>query len=482
MASVNQTRKDVLNGWKEIAAYLGRDPRTVERWEKQRSLPVRRLPGSGRATVYALMPELDEWLASSPVRDPGLNPGSVSPTIADSAPVLGNPTLNVPGHRSHPWLRWAAPVTVLLLLCWVGLAAAGWPRRPLPVTPTALLRTPARLHKMVPSSPVVGVEELYLRGCYQSELRTGESLGRAQEAFTAAIRQDPKYAPAYAGLANSYLLLREYSMLPDAQAYPLALEAARKAIAIDPDLAQAHTAMGFVDFFWRWDATAADEQFRRALELDPDLPLTHHWYGSVLLHEGRFREAAAELDVAQRLDPSSGAILTTRALALGLSGRRSEAAEMLQEALNSDRTGRYRNPVTMHSVLGLLSLLPHRDIPRYLAETTLAAELRQDTQKAAAMQMAARIYRAHGEQAMWTALLGEEQRRQREGGATFAMARYKAELGAKEQAMNDLDSLYSRHSPDLTGISVDPLLSGLHREPRFVQLRAAMGLPGAGED
>ena len=62
---MNQVRKDILNGWKEIGGYVGRDVRTVERWEKLRGLPVRRVPGAGRATVYALISELDEWLANS---------------------------------------------------------------------------------------------------------------------------------------------------------------------------------------------------------------------------------------------------------------------------------------------------------------------------------------------------------------------------------------------------------------------------------
>ncbi len=494
---MNQTRKDVLNGWKEIASYLGRDPRTVERWEKQRSLPVRRLPGSGRATVYALVPELDRWMASSPLRDPALHAGEllavgegvfppdavIAPSAASPERTEAEPTTAVRVERRRwPWLRWTTPLTVLLLICWAGFRAAGWKRSVTQPPPSSVATTSGRLRKLVPSSPVFGVEELYLRGCYQAELRTPESLRRAQDAFTAALGKDPRYAPAYAGLANTYLLLREYAMLPDGEAYPLALDAAAKAMALDPDLAQAHAAVGFVEFFWRWDGVAADRQFRRALELDPDLPLAHHWYGSVLTHEGRYREGVAELGVAQRLDPSSGAILTTRALALGLSGKRSEAAEMLQEAVSADRTGQYRNPATMHTVLGILSLISPRDTPRYLAETTLASELRQDSETAATMQMAAVVYRAHGEQAMWRALLEDEQKRHKSGAVTYSMARYKAELGAKEQALNDLANLYSRHDPALIGISVDPLLRGLHHEPRFLQLRAAMGLPGVEED
>lgn len=496
---MHQTRKDVLNGWKEIAGYLGRDPRTVERWEKTRSLPVRRLPGSGRATVYALVAELDQWLASPAVPETsaafplseavktsagfeGVGSGAQTPegfpstaSEASGGEVALAPAGSVfPGGR-WPWLRGAVALILLLLICWVGVTAAGWRSRPA-ASPASV---PALAHgrRLVPSSPVLGVEELYLRGCYQAELRTPESLRRAQEAYTAAVAKDPRYAPAFAGLANTYLLSREYSMVPDAEAYTEASKYADKALALDPDLPQAHAAKGFVDFFWRWDGASAEKQFRRALEVDPDSALAHHWYGSVLTHEGKFREGAAELTLAQQLDPTSSAILTTRALALALSGKRAEAVDMLQDAVTSNKAGGYRNPATMHLVLGVLSLIPPRDVPRYLAEATLAAELRQDAETASVMQRAETIYRRQGETATWRALLDEEQKRQPAGQATYAKARYEAELGASGQALNDLTELYSRHDPSLIGISIDPSFATLRREPRFLRLRAAMGLP-----
>ena len=311
------------------------------------------------------------------------------------------------------------------------------------------------------------------------ELRTPESLRRAEEAFSEAARRDGAYAPAYAGLASTYLLLREYSMLPDAEAYPRALAASGKALSLDPDLPQAHAAMGFADFFWRWDAPGAESQFRTALKLNPQLTMAHHWYGSVLMHEGRFREGLNELSVAQRLDPSSAAILTTRAFALGLTGRRDQAVGMLEEALSSEQ---YQNAATMHAVMATLSLMAPRNIPRYLAETTLAAELRRDEAGVRSAQLATRVYRAQGEAGMWRALLHDERQRHPAGGCTYQMARYEAELGARDQAMNDLAELFARHESVLIGMAVDPLLVNLHGEPRYAQLRAAMGLPRAEED
>ena len=490
---MNQTRKDVLNGWKEIAAYLGRDPRTVERWEKQRSLPVRRLPGSGRATVYALISELDGWLASSPVREVVENQPPSTPE-GSKAPLVGTAQIQdgaggagegagetaVGGRMSSPWTRWSVLLVAGILLCWAAFAALGLRRgRMRAELQPERSAVAAERETVVPSSPIFGVEELYLRGCYQMELRTPESLRRAEEAFSEASRKDETYAPAYAGLASTYLLLREYSMLPDAEAYPRALASSGKALSLDPDLPQAHAAMGFADFFWRWDSPGAERQFRTALKLNPQLTLAHHWYGSVLMHEGRFREGLSELSIAQRLDPGSAAILTTRAFALGLTGRRDQAVDMLQEALSSEQ---YQNAATTHAVMATLSLMAPRNMPRYLAETTLAAELRRDEAGVKDAQVATRVYRAQGEAAMWRALLHDEQQHHPTGGPTYQMARYEAELGAREEAMNDLAALFARHESVLIGMAVDPLLVNLHGEPRYAQLRAAMGLPTVAEN
>ena len=481
---MSQVRKDVLNGWKEIAAYLGRDPRTVERWEKSRSLPVRRLPGSGRATVYALVSELDAWLAT-PIRDPERQ-GPLALDAGEAPEDLGlpeaepkdnlRPTIEPDTKRRHIFplaLRWAiAAVLLVLILCGSVIRLLGTHRRGNAAAAQAVhVLTP------VPHSQVAGVEELYLRGCYQMELRTPESLHHAQDAFSGAFKRDPHYAPALAGLASTYILTREYSTVPDAEAYRQATDAATQAIALDPDVPQAHAVLGFVDFFWVWDAAAAEKQFQTALRLEPGLSLAHHWRGSMLTHEGRFRDGLQELNEAQRLEPGSAAVLTTRALALGLSGQRDESSELLNEAISTENTGAYRNPATMHHVMGMLSLITPRDVPRFLAEEMLAAELRQDTEAVEALHGASAVYIAKGERAMWQQLLADEQRRHRGSGPTYATARYQAELGSSDEALNELAVLFSRHDPALIGISVDPLLQSLHADPRFGRLRVAMGLP-----
>lgn len=493
---MNQVRKDVLNGWKEIAAYLGRDPRTVERWEKQRSLPVRRLPGSGRATVYALVSELDAWLdnpkaeakpdVAKPVGAPALvtdtpNRGvgqvaeSFEPAGATSAEMEhgGEPAAVNRGTR---WLRWSVATGLLVLMGWLWGSEAFWKNRFSSANlPAKAVADPG---SVVPSSPVPGVEDLYLRGAYQTELRTPDSLRRAQEAFGAALARDPYYAPAYAGMASTFVLLREYSVLPDATAYTRAVEAANKAVALDPTLPQAHAVLGYVDFFWKWDPGAAEREFQVALRLNPALSLSHHWYGSMLTHEARFQDGLRELNLAQKLEPSSPAILSLRAYALGLSGRRDEAVALLNDAVSAESQGLNRNPATMHSVLGNLNLLPPANVPRYLSEEMLVAQLREDAESLRTLHLGMEVYRAKGETAMWQALL-EDERKTHGREPTFAKARYEAKLGDTAEALNDLDALCRQHDVALIGLSIDPLLAGLHRDPRFQHLRAEVGLPQA---
>ena len=126
--------------------------------------------------------------------------------------------------------------------------------------------------------------------------------------------RDPHYAEAYAGLANCYNLLREYSLMPPNEAYPRAEAAANRAIALDDSLSDAHSALGFVDLYWSWDVAGAQREFVRALTLYPNSVNAHYWYGTYLLHLGRFSESLEEIEKAQKLDPHSTSILAGKGL------------------------------------------------------------------------------------------------------------------------------------------------------------------------
>ena len=515
---MGRVRKDILNGWKEIGAYVCRDIRTVERWEKYRGMPVRRVPGAGRATVYAVISEVDEWLASAKMdesdetssassaaasenrSDPNeknvtllddegaraaamrafekaakVHDGSEQQVVSDPKPT--DPEGLIAKVFKHHFLT-SVGIAVIIAL----VVTAVWPlivqaRRKTPVnTLSPVDRTGGNSGsaRVVPyRSRVPGVDDLYLRGIYFYERRTPESLNQSLQNLTDAVAKDPSYAPAYAGLANTYSLMREYSGMSDTEAYPKAKAAAERAIALDPNLPQAHASMGFIDFFWSWNSPAAEKEFQTALALDPSSVLAHHWYGSMLAHQGRFAEALQQLDVAQRLEPTSAAIVSLRALALGFSGHRDEGVAMLEEMVTQTPSA-----TSTHNVLAALSLIEPRKMPLYLEETRKVAELRHDEQWLQLNKVADRAYRSNGEMAMWQSMLDFDKQTHPTGANDlYQIAEAEAVLGHTDLALARLDKLVEMHNPIAMGLHNDPTLRSLHRDPRFAQLETKMGCP-----
>lgn len=475
-------KKDILQGWKDIAAYVARDVRTVKRWEKQRGLPVRRMPGAGRANVYALIPDLDSWLSSTGPIDPEAENQSDIPDTdepetdahavseAPAAPPVPE-AVAAPVKPYHRWIYAAAAVLCVGAITAVALVRAHRHDQPAvdlpPFNPTQTVRT------VKYSSKVPGVDALYLRGIYFYEQRTPDTLDRALKCFQQAIDQDPGYAPAYAGMAQTYNLLREYSMMPEAEAYAKAKVAAQRAIALDPDLSEAHASLGFVEFFWDWNPSGAEQEFHTAIALDPNSALAHHWYGSMLTHEGRYSESLAQLDLAQRLQPTSTSILSDRAFALGLSGHRNEAADILQEVENDDPSS-----PSPHRILGSISLVEPRDIPRYLDEIRRFATLRHNTAQLRLLDEEDRAFRAGGAPAMWrTQLANEERLHPSPNDRTYGMASAEAAMGDKDACLRDLAQLAKRHDSTIIGIMIDPTMTAVREDPRFGPIAASVGLP-----
>lgn len=315
------------------------------------------------------------------------------------------------------------------------------------------------------------VRNLYLHGTYLLEQRTPETLVQAKTDFEHAIAKDATFAPAYTGLAETYDLLREYSTLPSEQAYPRARQAAERAIALDPNLADAHAALGYEEFFWEWDEPRAAAEFKRAIALDPNSATAAHWYGAMLLHQARFNEAIEQLDRAQTLEPASASVLATRAYAIGLSGRRDDAVNLLQDILT-----RVPNAAPLHFILAQLCLQQPRDIPRYLDQMRRYADLRHSTGDLKLIEAGESAFQHHGEAAMWRAMLETEQRLHPHD-RTYRMAALEAALGMNDAAISDLQLLKDHHNDFLIGVRIDSLLTPLHPDPRFRALERQVGLP-----
>jgi Tfp pilus assembly protein PilF len=445
--------RKILQGWKEIADYVDRDERTVKRWEKQRNFPVRRMPGNGRANVYILVADLDNWLSKS---DSAADPQSPEPT----APTVMEPAAPPVRHV----LSWTAPAAfILLLLCAVGAAIALHAH-------TKPIHAAANLSAHY-GSRVPGVDDLYLSGVYFYEQRRPNSLLQAEQFLQHAIDKDPTYAPAWSALAITHNLLREYGTMPSAEAYAKARVEAQKAIALDPNLSEPHASLAYIEFFWDWNAPAAEHEFRTAIALNPNSALAHHWYGSMLSHEARYTEALEQLDIAQRLAPNSTAILNTRAIAEGFSGHRDEADELLQEVTEQDP-----NFTEAHHRLSVLSLLQPSDIPRFLGEDRRWAGLTHNNAALKLNTAMDRDYKAHGETAMWQAVLQQEKAADPKE-PTIDVAHAEASLGNFDAAFDELDRLVKRHEIELIGINITPEFVPLHHDPRYARLLTEIGLP-----
>ncbi len=191
--------------------------------------------------------------------------------------------------------------------------------------------------------------ESYLKGRFFWNKRTGEGLRKAIDYFDQAIKSDPNYAPAYAGLADSYALAGDwkYGVMAPKEAYPRAEEAAKKAMALDSTLGEAHISFAFCLEGFDWDFESADREFTRGIALSPGYATGHEWYGWHLAALGRNGEAIAEVKKAENLDPLSliiGADLAEELL----------VARHYDEAIKQSRKTLYLDPffANGHYVLG----------------------------------------------------------------------------------------------------------------------------------
>jgi tetratricopeptide (TPR) repeat protein len=305
------------DGWKDIASYLGKAERTVKRWESDRGLPVHRVPGGARSSVYARPTELEEWLVSSQDSIIGSEEMATnSDSITDEVSCWTEAREGPPAALSEKkrWLTGAALLLVVVALLGAVLRySRGAARRPQAHETASAVKL---------SLPTAQVRELYLKGRYEWSQRTPDSLNRALEDFTQAIAKDPKYAEAYAALADTYDLLPQYTTMPERDAYARAIVAARKALALDDSLAEAHRALAFAEMYGEWDFADSEKEFRRAIELNPNDPMARMWYANAFAVPGRFAESLEQMNKAQELDPSSHSILADKGWMLFNSGKR----------------------------------------------------------------------------------------------------------------------------------------------------------------
>ncbi len=454
-----------LDSWKSIGAFFDRDERTVRRWEVERGMPVHRVPGAGRSSVYAYASELAEWLKTADLQSPD-GQSEARPPSPSEVPIPTSPGQTIsPGQpvarHKYSFLFLGAACLFVLAVSLVVYHEYFAPHA-----------TASTLPKGTKAAANPEAQEFYLQGLYHWNKRTPGDLNQAVDDFTQSIVHDPQYAPAYAGLADSYNLLREYTLMPAKDAYPRAIAAAQRAIALDDSLAEAHNSLAFADFYWSWDAGSADREFQRAIALDPNSVVAHHWYATFLMVLGRSEEALDEIEKARKLDPHSSAILADKGLILFLAGQKDGAVSLLRGLEASEPE--FLSP---HRYLGVITL-ETGDYKEYLPELRKTAQLLRDPDRAEIAEAAERGFADAGGPGMLRAIAKTQQRLQAQGKLpAYEVAITYSLSGDKQKALQLLQTAIEGHEAQVIAIRVDKGLQPLHGEPEFQKMIAQVGLP-----
>jgi TolB-like protein/Flp pilus assembly protein TadD len=314
---------------------------------------------------------------------------------------------------------------------------------------------------------------LYLKGRFQWNKRTAEGLKRGVQLFEQAIAVDRDFALGYAGLSDAYSLLADYGLVKPADIMPAAESAARKALEIDPTLAEAHASLGLIRSLYAWEWAEAEQHYRRAMELNPGYATTHYWLAIDYFGRlGRWEEAFQEIEIALQLDPLSPIVRQGKGYLLMLSKRYDEAIEEYRQTLDLDcffyraftsmgraytQKGMYEDAIAMLQKGRSLS----GDLPSILGALgqTYALAKRPADARRLLEELAELAKRRHV--------------------ASTCFALIHLGLGEKEQALDWLETGARGRELALAGLGVHPAYDNLRGEPRFQALLRKLGLAGA---
>jgi eukaryotic-like serine/threonine-protein kinase len=308
--------------------------------------------------------------------------------------------------------------------------------------------------------------QAYLEGRYYWSRGTEHDWLRAKQYFEQAANIDPEYAPAYAGLSDYY---NQTGLLPPREAMGQARRYALKALAIDPNLAEAHTALAVVRWLGDWNWPGAESEFRRALELDPGEAEAHRFYAAYLVQTGRTDDAAAEIGRARKLDPLSIGTQVTTGWIFYYSRKYSKAVEECRKAV-----GMEPDSADAHDCLGL-SYLAQKEYRRAIEECRDAVGLSGDDLTRAVDL--GRAYARSGDKAAARSMLNQWSARANQSYVPpVFFAQVYAALRERGQALAWLEKAYTDRDPYLVWLKVDPAFDSLRSEPQFQNLIRRLGL------
>ena len=310
--------------------------------------------------------------------------------------------------------------------------------------------------------------QFYLRGRYYWNKRTPANVDKAMEQFQQAADKDPRYALAYVGLADCYLLQEDYVGIPASESYPKAKAFAQRALKLDSSLAEAHTSLAYAyTNLWEWEQ--AEEEFKRSMNLNANYSTAPHWYSIHLLNVGRFDEAMTEIKRAHELDPLSAVIGTTFTYAYTAKGDVNASIAQCKSVIDLDP-----NYPRAHEYLGL-GYLSQGSNSQAIAELQKAVELSGGDRRP--LRDLGYGYAFSGKRAEALAVLKElETKFEKHEAIAQDFAAVYAGLGDKDQAFAWLEKDFQARSGLLAWIRWAPPFDSLRSDPRCADLLRRMGL------
>jgi serine/threonine protein kinase/tetratricopeptide (TPR) repeat protein len=305
--------------------------------------------------------------------------------------------------------------------------------------------------------------QLYTAGRYYATRRTAEGMRQAIERLKRAVELDPKFALAYAEMADCYALLNWYVEPPPAGAWEQAKQAALKAVEADPELAESHASLGFVRLHHDRDWDDAERELRKAIELKPGIQVAHRWYAFSLSAMGRHREAFAEIERARQISPQSPVLATAVANVLFLARRYDDAIQQCYKALELDS-----GAVSAHTVLRWAyekKGMHNEALSAFEQERVFAGDTPTTQIKRASV-----IASVGRREEARTILLDIVARRAEQWVSAYEIAIVFSLIGEADEAFRWLATAEREHAVGFTFVRVDPRLEALHSDPRFHSL------------
>jgi TolB-like protein/Tfp pilus assembly protein PilF len=311
---------------------------------------------------------------------------------------------------------------------------------------------------------------LYLKGGHHWNRWTEEAFYKAIEYFQLAVEKDPSYALAYAGVADSYVLLGWNCYLPPKEAFSKGKADAMTALRLDPDLAEAHTALAALLWLHDWRWKDAETEFKRSLQLGPTYATANHWYAEYLMTMGRNEEAMARIEHSQELDPLSLIINVAVAWALYHARRYEAAIEQLRRTLELDP-----NYPVSYWILGLLlRKTGHYELAIREGEKGVKLSGGSPLLRAALAHTLAAAGRT--KEALQTLDDLKKLAKQRYVSPYF-FAGVHIGLGEDDRAIEYLEKAYEERSHWLIYLHIDPSMDSLRYNARFKDLLRRVALP-----